>query len=202
MALLLLLATIGIQPGELIERTLAIVGGQAITLSDVETALSLNLIESPPGAEAVNTATERLVQRTLVLREVERYAPPEPTETLVDERLAQLRGRFSSTDLFARALAAGGFTDARVRAWVRDDLRIAAYLNQRFAAVGSPSDEDVSASYTARRTEFDRQQMTFEQAAPGIRERLSLDRRSQLIAEWIDDLRRRTTVVELWKKKP
>ena len=202
MLLLALLAVLGVQPGELIERTLAIVGGQAITLSDVQTALSLSLIESPPGADTVNAATERLVQRTLVLREVERYAPPEPAETVVDARRAQLRGRFASADQFARALAAGGFTDARVRAWVRDDLRIAAYLSQRFAAVGSPSDEDVSAFYTARRDEFDRQQMTFEQAAPGIRERLSTDRRSQLIADWIDDLRRRTVVVELWKTKP
>jgi hypothetical protein len=198
---LALMLAVALQPGELIERTLAIVGGQAVTLSDVRTALALNLIESPPAADALDAATERLVQRTLVLREVERYAPPEPPETLVDERIGQLRGRFSSADQFARALAAGGFTDARLRAWVRDDLRIAAYLNQRFAAVGSPSEEDVSAFYTARRAEFERQQVTFEQAAPGIRERLSNDRRAQLIADWIDDLRRRTTVVELWKKQ-
>jgi len=202
MLLLVVLATLAVQPGELIERTLAIVGGQAITLSDVQAALSLNLLESPPDRESIPAAAERLVQRTLVLREVERYAPPEPPPTAVEERLTQLRGRFSTADQFERALAAGGFTEARLRAWVRDDLRIAAYLDQRFAAVGSPSDEDVRAFYAARRAEFDRQQLTFEQAAPAIRERLSGDRRDQLIADWLNDLRRRTTVVELWKNKP
>ena len=200
--LLLLFVSLSAQPGELIERTLAIVGGQAVTLSDVQTALALSLIEDSGGVDRINHATEQLVQRTLMLREVERYAPPEPAEALVDERMATLRARFSSSDEFARALAAVGFTDARARAWLRDDLRIALYLNQRFAAVGTPSDEDVSAFYSARRGEFERQQMTFEQAAPAIRERLSAERRAQLIADWVQDLRRRTVVIELWKTKP
>jgi hypothetical protein len=200
--ILLIVAMLAVQPGELIERTLAIVGGQAITLSDVRTALSLRLIESADSGEPLPAATERLVQRTLVLREVDRYAPPQPAETIVDARLSELRGRFATADEFTRTLAAGGFTDERLRAWVRDDLRIAAYLDQRFAAVGAPTDEEVTASYAARRGEFERQQITLEQAAPGIRERLAADRRTQLIADWVDDLRRRTTVVELWKIKP
>ena len=53
------------------------------------------------------------------------------------------------------ALDAGGFTEARLRAWVRDDLRIAAYLDQRFAAAGAPTDEEVAAYYAAHRDEFD-----------------------------------------------
>ena len=197
---LLLLLTAIVQPGALIDRTLAIVGGEAVTLSDVHTALSLNLIESVDG-DRVNSATERLVERVLVLREVDRYAPPEPEDALVDERVSQLRVRFATADQLAQALAAGGFSVARVRAWLRDDLRIASYLNQRFAAVGPPTDEDARAFYGARRQEFERQQMTFEQAAPAIRQRLADDRRAQLIADWVIDLRRRTAVIELWKIK-
>ena len=45
--------------GELIERTLAIVGGQAITLSDVRTALALGLVESPAAGDPVPAATTR-----------------------------------------------------------------------------------------------------------------------------------------------
>ena len=36
------------------------------------------------------------------------------------------------------AVLAGGISEALVRAWLRDDLRIAAYLEQRFAAAESP----------------------------------------------------------------
>jgi hypothetical protein len=148
-----------IQAGELIERTLAIVAGQPITLSDVQTARALALVDNAADA---NAAIERLVERALMLREVQRYAPPEPDEGAIQQRLDQVRGRLPNDEL-ERVLAAGGFTEARLRAWVRDDLRIAAYLDQRFAAAGGPS-------------------------------------RAELITDWLADLRRRTPVVELWKK--
>lgn len=197
----LLVLALTVQVSELIERTLAIVGGQPVTLSDVQTALALKLI-APDGADRLSAATERLVDRTLILREVERYAPPEPAAALIDQRMAELRARVADSDRFAQALAAGGFTDARVRAWLRDDIRIASYLSQRFAAVGVPGDDEVNAYYAARRTEFDRQQLTFDQVASAIRERLAAERRAALIGDWTNDLRRRTIVLELWKKKP
>ena len=147
------------QGAQLIERTLAIVGTQAITLSDVQTVSALGLVEGPRDQ---NAAIEKLVERALILREVERYAPPEPHAGIVSERVADLRSRHPG-DQFSRILAAGGFTEARLRAWIRDDLRIAAYLNQRFAAVGTSPTEQ--------------------------------------IADWVADLRRRTTIVELWKRQ-
>jgi hypothetical protein len=164
------------QPGEeLVERTLAIVGGRAVTLADVTTVRALGLISE---AKDLSAAIEKLVERALVLREVDRYAPPEPSAQAIDDKLAEIRGR-SSAEQVAAALAAGGFTEARLRAWVRDDLRIASYLEQRFAAMAD---------------------LSLEQAAPELRERLSAERRASLIAEWVSDLRRRTPIVELWKR--
>lgn len=143
---------------ELLERTLAIVGGSAITLADVRTAIALGLVDT----DDVDVGTEALIQRTLILREVDRYAPPEPAASQVDERLAQIRARVGAGEL-KTILAAGGFSESRLRAWLRDDLRIAAYLTQRFAADGP-------------------------------------ERRQSLIEDWVADLRRRTSIVELWKK--
>jgi len=53
----------------LVERTVAIVGGAVITLSDVRTALALGLVESS-GPDAERVATTRLIDRWLVLHEV------------------------------------------------------------------------------------------------------------------------------------
>ena len=188
------------QSGELIERTMAIVGGQVITLSDVRTVMAVGLIDPARGA-SIDAATEQLVERLLVLREVQRYLPPEPSDAQIDAELETIRQRVPPSELTA-ALNAGGFSEARLRAWLRDDVRIAAYLGQRFAAVGVPSDEDVRAYYTAHRDEFDRKQQSFDAAANDIRNRLSGERRAQLITDWVQDLRRRTTVVELWKAPP
>ena len=161
-ATVVLLALFGVFPAavsqELVERTLAIVGGTAITLSDVRTAMALNLIDT----DEVAVATEGLVQRALILREVERYAPPEPEAAQVERRLNEIRQRVDAKRV-AVILKEGGFSESRLRAWLRDDLRIAAYLNQRFAADGP-------------------------------------ERRQALIEDWVADLRRRTPVVELWKR--
>ena len=154
----LLMSSLAPGAQELIERTMAIVGGTAITLADVRTAMALGLVETPD----LDVATEALVQRTLILREVERYAPPEPEGESIDARIAQIRSRGDAGHTEA-LLEAGGFNESRLRAWVRDDLRIAAYLDQRFAADGP-------------------------------------DRRQALVEDWVADLRRRTPVVELWKR--
>jgi hypothetical protein len=155
-AAILLLVT---QP-ELIERTLALVGGQAITLTDVRAALALGLIETPADADPIRPATRKLIERALMLREVERYAPPEPPDTAVDERVRETTARFSSPEAFRAALAAAAFTEAQLRTWLRDDLRMTAYINQRFT---------------------------------------DAERRADLMADWLADLRRRTPVVEIVK---
>jgi hypothetical protein len=183
---------------ELIERTMAIVGNQVITLSDVRTALALGLTPASTDRDPISTATRRLVDRLLVLREVQRYAPPEPPEAQIDQELTRVRERFASPGSLTEALEEGGFSEAGVRAWVRDDLRIASYLSQRFAAVVVPADDEVASYYASHRQEF--AEATFEAAAPLIRERLTAERRAELIDDWIADLHRRTVVVELWPK--
>ena len=161
LAVAILPVTLDAQPqGELIERTLAIVAGQAITRADVQTARALALVNAADDTAAI----ERLVERTLILREVERYAPPEPEEAAIEQRLRELRDRLGAQEL-PKLLSLGGFTEARLRAWIRDDSRIASYLNQRFAIAG-----------------------------------VGGQTRDDLIADWVADLRRRTPVVELWKK--
>lgn len=187
--------------GVVIERTLAIVAGRVITLSDVRTALALRLIDVPEGPDRVEAGAERLVERALMLREVERYLPAEPAMAEVDARVEAIRARFETPLDFARALEAGGFTTARLRAWLRDDLRIAGYLAQRFATGGVPTDQEIGAYYAAHREEFERSGVPFEEIVPLVRERLTGERRRELIADWVNGLRRRTDVVELYRQK-
>lgn len=182
-------------PGELIERTLAIVGSQVITLSDARAAIHLGLIEAERAADPVSV-TQLLVDRELILREVQRYAPPVPSESAVESRLDEIRTRLPASEL-SRTLDETGFTEARLRAWLRDDLRAVAYLAQRFASPSTPTDTELSFAFAQQRAEFDRTGTTFEQAAPMLRERLVASRRRELIADWVSDLRRRTDVVIL-----
>jgi len=182
---------------ELIERTLALVGGQPITLSDARAAIAFGLVSVERPTDDIPTMTGLLVDRELILREVQRYAPPAPTDAAVDARLDEIRKRFRDAAGFARALDLHGFTEARLRAWIRDDLRTVAYLAQRFASASTPTDAEISSAYTRERAEFAAAGTTFEQATPVIRERLISARRAELIDDWLSDLRRRTDVVIL-----
>ena len=105
-----------------------------------------------------------------------------------------IRKRFPPGAL-APLLQRHGFSEGRLRAWVRDDLRTQAYLAQRFASASLPSDTEVSAAYNRQRAEFEKAGQNFEQAAPIVRERLIAARRAELIADWLSELRRRTDVV-------
>ena len=186
-----LVVALAVAQPELLDRTLALVGGQPITLSDARGAVALGLIDATK--DSIADLTARLVDRELVLREVQRYAPPAPAESAVEGRLAEVRTRLG--DSLARILAVHGFTEARLRAWIRDDLRTQAYLAQRFASASLPSDAELAAAYARQRAEFDKSGISFEQAAPIIRERLIDERRRELIVDWVADLRRRTDVV-------
>jgi len=182
---------------ELIERTLALVGGQPITLSDARAAVVFGLVTVDRPSDDIPAITGLLVDRELILREVQRYAPPAPTDAAVDARLDEIRSRFRDAAGFTRALDLHGFTEVRLRAWIRDDLRTVAYLAQRFASASMPTDTEISAAYAQARAEFEATGTTFEQATPVIRERLVGARRAELIDDWLSDLRRRTDVVIL-----
>lgn len=185
---------------ELIDRVLALVGDEVITLSDVSGAISIGFIEVEGVGDPTGAALGQLIEHTLMLVEVDRYSPPEPDAALVERRLAHLRGRFASGEAFATALAVAGLDEARLRGRVRDELRIQAYLDQRFTAAAQPTDEEVARYYREHQGEFikDGRPLSSAEAEEIIRPRLAAERRRAQIAEWIAGLRRRAEITHLY----
>lgn len=150
--IILLVLTLVLQPGLLVDRTVAIVDGRTITLSDARVAVALGLVE---GESVDADVVDRLIDRELMLRETNRYTPPDPPAEAIDARMDRARQHAGGEAALERVLESGGFSQMRLRGWIRDDLRIAAYLEQRFVMD---------------------------------------DRRADLIADWVEDLRRRTSI--------
>lgn len=168
--------------------------GYAITLSDVKAALALGLVDVPPeaGEQAV---IDRLVERQLVLREVARFAPPEPSAAAVAREVDAIKARTGGR--LAAILETTGLDDARLRDIARDTLRIDAYLNQRFGPTAQLTEEEVLQYYRMHPDEFTRQGrlMPFAEADDLARERASAERRAATIAQWMRDLRARADIV-------
>ncbi len=119
---------------EVIERVLAAAGSKIIMLSDVRAALDLGLVDTGGASDPLREALTRLIDRALVLAEVDRYLPPEPSAADVDGRFQAVTARFASRPQLAAALARLGIDEGQLRERLREDLRIQAYLDQRFVA--------------------------------------------------------------------
>jgi hypothetical protein len=133
---------------EVLDRVLAVVGGQLITLTDVTAARDLGLQSADGQADPVRAILSKLIDRELVLAEVERYAPAEPSSEAVDREVAKVRTRFANAETFDAALARSGLDEKHLRETLRQDLRIQAYEEQRFAAAGDRRQELI-AEWTA-----------------------------------------------------
>jgi hypothetical protein len=162
----ILLAAVGSARAEVIDRVLAIVAGQVITKSDTDAAAAFGIADSLP----------QLIDRMLMLTEVRRVAPPDPAVSEVAARMANIRARFASDAAFSRALAASGIDEAVLRVLAADDLRLARYLDERFAAASQPTDDEI------------------RQAGESARQRLAEEHRQALVAAWVSELRRRTEI--------
>ena len=118
---------------QIIDRLAAVVAGQPITLSDVDAALEFHLVDVPadePNRTAA--ALQKLIDRSLILTEVDRFQPPAPDPGEITSRVAAIRQQAGSAAAFARKLAVVGMTEDQLQRFIRDDLRTTTYLNQRF----------------------------------------------------------------------
>jgi peptidyl-prolyl cis-trans isomerase SurA len=188
---------------ELVDRVLAVVGGEMITLTDVTAARDLGLVTVPQAANPIRAILSRLIDRELILAEVDRYAPPEPTSDAVDREARAVRDRFDSDAAFQRALQRSGLDEKHLRETLRENLRIQAYLDQRFA-VPAPSEEELRAYYDEHRQAFAHgtQERSFDDVRPEIVEAIVAARRKPLVDDWVAGLRRRGDITDLYITAP
>jgi hypothetical protein len=175
---------------QVVDRVLVVVDGRLVTLSDVRVSTALGLLEASSG---VAQAVDRWIERLLVLQEVERFAPPEPSPAAIDARLADVRA--AHPDLPA-LMARLGVDEGWVRRWVRDDLRIQSYIEQRFSGSLEPGAEEIENYLRQHPAEFvrDGQPLPGAESQALARERLMTTRRRTLVADWLDGLKRRATI--------
>ena len=189
---------------ELLDRILAVVEGQIITLSDVRAALTFGLVPPDVSEDPVDAAMQRLIDHRLTLAEVERYAPAEPPADAIDAALAAIRSRFADARTFETALNQSAMSQDELRRFVRDKLRLEIYIQQRFTSSAQPSDEDLMRYYQSHQPEFTLNGVLqpFDRVRGDVQRRLIDERRSTLVREWTDGLRRRGSVVVLYFDSP
>jgi hypothetical protein len=198
LAAALVAALVTVAKADVIDRVVAVVDGHLITASDVRTVTALGLLDPSSPASAVepgrDPVVEHLIDRILVLGEVERYAPAPPADQAIAARLATIAQANGSAARVEARLHELGVSPAWLRQWATDSLRIRAYVDQRFGNVVQPTDEEIEAYFRAHQSEFAGKDVNDATVQSTARAAVVAERRRAVLTEWITGLRRRADV--------
>jgi hypothetical protein len=185
---------------EIIDRILAIVDTQIITLSDARAALRFGLVPTDVSADPIGATLQRLIDRRLMLAEVDRYAPPDPPDAAVDASLTAIERRFADALAFEIALNQSALTREELRRHLRDGLRIEAYLQQRFSSAVQVSDDDLTRYHREHAADFTRdgQLRPLDEVRETVRTHAVEALRTAFVRQWVEGLRRRGAVQLLY----
>jgi len=178
---------------DIIDRIVAVVGPDVIMLSDVRAVTTLGLMPDAADDEAV---IAQLIDRALILAEVNRFIVPEPGIDLITSDIADVRRRFPTLEALAAALATVGLTEAGLARVVRDNRRIDSYLSQRFGSTVQPTEAELAQFYRERASRYSvgAALQSFDQVREQVRRDLQEERRQALIADWVSRLRARVAI--------
>lgn len=122
-----------------LDRILSRAGGRIVTQSDVRQARNLKLVDDTSSDDAVRRALE---DRWLILNEIGRAAPLSPAS---DAELAARRGEWEAGGGSPAAMSEGDLQN-----WLRDDLRIRAFLQRQFGSLPEGERARARAEWLAR----------------------------------------------------
>lgn len=128
---------------ELVDRIVAIVDQDVITLSEAERAQQIAELRALAGT-SLPEIVDRLIEQRLVEREVERFSSEPVPEELVDRAFAEVRDRFPSDAEFLGAVSELGVSTDELKAELRRQIRVTQYLEKRFRALTYVSVEEVT----------------------------------------------------------
>ncbi|MGH9335403.1 MAG: hypothetical protein ACRD21_16830, partial [Vicinamibacteria bacterium] len=193
----LLVVLVGERParGELVDRIVAIIDREVVTLSEAEQASAIARARS--GAEAaLPDVVERLIESRLIEREVERFTSEPAAIDRVESVLEEVRAGFSSEADFRDMLAAGGLTEEELRSNLRQQLTIAGYLERRFRPLLFVTDGEVEAYYRDELTRELQGQPVPElsEVADSIRRILEERTFNIRVEGWIESLKSRARI--------
>jgi hypothetical protein len=162
-------------------------GDDFVTLLDVRRARLLRLVEPATGSD--DAIAMRLVERRLELAQVLRAAPKEVTAQALAARRREWEATLGGAAV-GELLRQTGFTDEALDSWLRDDLRIRAYIEQVFGAMAVPTRAQMLVYYNDHIADYTKDGIVqdFESAATSVRRTFQDARRAELVKAWVDSL--------------
>jgi hypothetical protein len=133
-----LATSIGVSPTvgsaqQLLDRVVARVGPAAITQTDIDAAVAFGIVD-PQG-----DPLKQMIDRRLMLAEVNRFPPPEPDMRAIQDLMARMKG--NAGPQVNAVMKQTGVDDKRLSELARETLRIQSYVQQRFGTTGRAAEQ-------------------------------------------------------------
>ena len=189
-----------------VDRIAAVIDRQVLTVSEVTQLVEIRFFPRTSESEDDHRrdVLDALIAQALRYRDVERFGAQDIPNDTIEARLQTIQRRFANESEFAAALARAELTLDEVRALVKRQLQVEAYIQERFAPLVFVSPEDIESYYrgawSTQRRERGLSVPPLDQIREEIRLAVRATRVEQEIARWTGQLRERANVdVYAWR---
>ena len=188
-------------PGVIIDRVAAVVDKEVITLTEVEQLVALRVLTRLPGeadSDYRRRVLDSMVAQALRSSDVERFGAEDVSKDSIESRLLEITERLGGEAAREAALRKAELTLDELRAIVKRQLQVDAYVEEKFSPLIFVSLEEIETYYRATWTEQRRQRglaiPPLSEAREEIRSILKSERLQAEIATWTAQLRARANV--------
>ena len=189
-------------PAEIIDRIVISVGNQVITESQIEEEIRitafLNRAKLDLNSAEKKKAAARLIEQTLVKREMDFSRYPMPSLADADASLQSVNARFASDALREEAVRQYGVTEEALRTHLWWQLTVLRFIEYRFSPGIQVSDAEVQAHYQRQVAKWREQGVnpipTLEEAHDQIAEILTQQRIDEGLERWLVETRKQITI--------
>ena len=203
LAVALLLLTLSASPlaAATVDRVAALIDKQVLTVSEVSQMVELHFFPHPAKQsddDYRHDVLESLIAQALRFHDVERFGAEDISKDAVEARMREIAARFTTPTDFDAAIARTELTPDEVRALVKRQLQVEAYIRERFSPLIFVSLDEIETYY---RGPWSEQRKARGLAVPSLAEStdeirglLKASRLQSEIDKWTEQLRSRANV--------
>jgi hypothetical protein len=189
-----------------VDRIAAVIDGQVLTVSEITQMVELRFFPRLGNSEDEyrREVLDALIAQALRYRDVERFGAQDIPADTIEARLVEIRKRFAAEADFTAALARSELTLDELRALVKRQLQVEAYIQERFAPMVFVTNEEIDEYYRGPWREQRRARglavPPLAEVREEVRAALRLSRLQVEIDRWTSQLRARANVdVYAWR---
>lgn len=184
-----------------IDRIAATVEREVITSSEIDQLVILRVVPRTSGEgepDYRRRVLDTVIAQTLRFRDVERFGAADIPADAIEARLLEVRRRFGSDEEFAAALHRTELTIDDLRAILKRQLQVEAYIEERFSPLIFVSLEEIERYYrdtwVVQRRARGLDVPPLNEVREEIRNLLKAERLQSEIEKWTGQLRARANV--------